>query len=155
MACHGFYILADDVSPLASDNQKLFYNPSAVSTKSGSFNTLKPYIQNFDGLPTIAFNKSKGALKYIPFPKPKNNHYHCKAIIMVNYSANSKTELKKTDIKKVLEVLISESWLSPDPKHAQQLLDWFRSIDLYQLGYSGTTSVIDTISHLFNKLDHI
>ena len=154
LASHGYYILADDVSPLGSDHQNLFFNPSAVSTKSGSFNTLKPYIQNFDALPSISFNKSKGALKYIPFPRPKNNQYPCKAIIMVNYSAYSQTELKKTDIKTVLEVLISESWLSPDPKHAQQLLDWFRSIDLYQLRYSDTASVIDTISHLFKTLDH-
>ena len=154
LASHGFYILADDVTPLGCDNQNLYYNPSAVSVKSGAFKVLKPYIQNLDDLATISFNTIKGALKYIPFPKPKDNQYPCSAIIMVNYSANSETELEKTDIKTVLEVLISESWLSPNPKHAKQLLDWLQSIALYQLHYSDTASVVDTISHLFKTLDH-
>lgn len=154
LASHGYYILADDVSPLGCDNQNLYYNPSAVSAKSGAFKVLKPHIKALDNLPIISFNKSKGTLKYIPFPRPKNNHYPCKAIIMVNYSANNATVLERTDIKTVLEVLISESWLSPDPKHAVQLLDWFGSIDLYQLHYSDTSSVIDTLSHLFKTIDH-
>lgn len=152
LALNGFYLLADDVSPLLSENKHIYYNPSAISTKAGAFDLLKPLVPNFDTLPLVTFNKSKGQLKYIPSQKPEQDHYPCRAIILVNYTPGSNTKLETVSIKTILETLIPDSWLSPNPKHAQQFLDWLSTQKLYQLTYSDTKSVTSEISTLFKQL---
>ncbi|WP_344714653.1 hypothetical protein [Winogradskyella damuponensis] len=153
LAANGFDLLADDVSPLLSKDKHIYYNPLAISIKKGAFNVLEPIVSDFDSLPLVKFNKTKGDLKYIPCEKPKNNHYPCHAIILVNYKPKAGTSLEKVSVKTILETIIPESWLSPNPKHAKQFLDWLTDIDMYQLTYSNTKSVTTEISKLFKQLN--
>ncbi|MDN3492035.1 hypothetical protein [Winogradskyella bathintestinalis] len=147
-----FHLLADDVSPLLAEDQHIYYNPSAISIKAGAFNLLQPLVSNFDKLPIVEFNKSKGKLKYIPSLKPKEDHYPCKAIILVDYQPNAATQLEHLSVKTILETIIPDSWLSPDPEHAQQFLDWLSALQFHKLTYSDTESVTDEISELFQQL---
>ncbi|GGW53205.1 hypothetical protein GCM10008085_00270 [Winogradskyella epiphytica] len=149
LTAHGFDLLADDVSPILSEDQHIYYNPAAISIKSGAFELLKTEVPNFEELPVISFTRSKGDLKYLPCKKPKRNHYPCRAIILVNYKAKAETTLERISIKQVLETIIEDSWLSPTPKHAQQFLDWLETLDLYQLTYSDTASVHSEVTKLF------
>lgn len=153
LASHGFNLVADDVSAMSSKDSNIYVNPSALSIKKGAFSTLKPIITGFDDLPITIFNKSKGHLKYVPFPSPKNNNYPCKAIVMVNYKDNTDTKLEEVRVNEILETLIPDSWLSPDPFHAKQFLDWLETISFYHLTYSDTKSVLRTLNGLFAKLD--
>ncbi|WP_179374563.1 hypothetical protein [Winogradskyella wichelsiae] len=145
-------LLADDVSPLLSKDQHIYYNPSAISIKQGAFKLLEPLVNNFNKLPIVDFNKTKGNLKYLPCTKPKQNHYPCRAIILVNYKPESKTLLEPISIKTILETIIEDSWLSPKPKHAEQFLSWLKNMKLYQLTYSDTTCVTKEVSNLFKEL---
>ncbi|WP_458628855.1 hypothetical protein [Winogradskyella sp. PC D3.3] len=154
LATNGFQLLADDVSQLLSEDQHIYYNPSSISIKQGAFNLLEPLVNNFEDLPIVEFNKIKGQLKYMPCPKPEQNHYPCRAIILVNYTPESKTIIESVSIKQVLETIIEDSWLSPNPKHAQQFLDWLETVKLYQITYSDTTSVSATISTLFKQFNY-
>lgn len=154
LATNGFELLADDVSQLLSEDQHIYYNPSSISIKQGAFNLLQPLVDNFEDLPIIEFNKIKGQLKYMPCPKPKQNHYPCRAIVLVNYTHESKTIIESVSIKQVLETIIEDSWLSPNPKHAQQFLDWLETVKLYQVTYSDTNSVSSEISALFKQFNH-
>ena len=149
LAANGYELLADDVSPMLSENSTIFHNPSAISIKEGAFGTLQPLIPDFDDLPSTLFNTTKGPLKYIPCRNPKKDSYACKAIIMVNYEPGSQTLLEPASIKDILETLIPDSWLSNHPLHAEQFLDWLASTQLYELTYSDTNSVIETISTVF------
>lgn len=153
LAANGFNLLADDVSPILSKDKHIYYNPSAISIKKGAFNLLQPLVNNFENLPIIKFNKTKGDLKYLPCAKPEKNHYPCNTIILVNYKPNSITKLEKVSVKTILETLIPDSWLSPNPKHAQQFLDWLTELEMYQLTYSNTNSVATEISKLFIQLN--
>ncbi|QNK77399.1 hypothetical protein H7F37_15050 [Winogradskyella sp. PAMC22761] len=152
LANTGLKLLADDVSPLLSKEQHIYYNPSAISIKQGAFKLLEPLVNNFDKLPIVNFNKTKGNLKYLPTIKPKQNHYPCRAIILVNYKPESKTLLEPVSIKTILETIIEDSWLSPKPKHAKQFLNWLKNMKLYQLTYSDTTCVTKEVSNLFKEL---
>lgn len=152
LAANGFELLADDVSPMLSKNRHIYYNPSAISIKEGAFTKLQSEIENFEELPITLFNKSKGQLKYIPSSYPQKDNYPCKAIIMVNYKKGSKTILEQTSIKALLETLIPDSWLSHNLTHAKQFLDWLNNINIYQLTYSNTESVINELSVLFKGL---
>ena len=149
LANNGFKLLADDVSPMLSKTKNIYFNPSAVSIKEGAFSVLDSQIQNFKNLPKIEFNKNKGLIKYLPCAKPKNSNYPCRSIIIVNYKKNASTLLEKISVKKVMETLIPDSWLSPNPIHAAKFLDWLQTIDLYKLTYSNTNEVIQEVSQLF------
>ena len=153
LAANGFNLLADDVSPMLSENKHIYYNPSAISMKEGAFNVLTPIVQNFEDLPIVKFNKTKGNLKYIPCLKPEKDHYPCNAIILVNYQPNSKTQLENISVKTILETIIPDSWLSPNPIHAQQFLDWLTEIKMYQLTYSDTSSVTSEVYKLFQQFN--
>jgi len=153
LAANGFDLLADDVSPMLSKDKHIYYNPSAISIKEGAFNLLQPLVTNFESLPIIKFNKTKGDIKYIPCLRPEEDHYPCNAIILVNYKPKSKIKLEQVSVKTILETIIPDSWLSPNPKHAQQFLDWLTELKMYQLTYSDTKNVLAEISKLFKQLN--
>ena len=152
LTANGFDLLADDISPMLSETKTIYYNPSAISIKAGAFNVLQPIINGFDNLPVVLFNKTKGPLKYIPCVKPEKDHYPCRAIVLVNYKAKTETKLETVSIKTILETLIPDSWLSPDPIHAKGFLDWLETVCIYQLTYSDTESVTQEVSKLFKQL---
>ena len=153
LTANGFDLLADDVSPMLSEDNEIYYNHSAISIKQGAFNLLEPLVSNFKDLPIVKFNKTKGNLKYIPCTKPKKDHYPCRSIILVNYKAKSETKLDPISVKTILETIIPDSWLSPNPLHARQFLDWLATLEIYQLTYSDTQSVTNEISKLFKQLN--
>jgi len=109
-------------------------------------------MKDFDSFPNTLFNKTKGVIKYVPCKSPIKDNYPCRAILMVNYSKDSKTKLELLSIKEALETLIPESWLSPKPKHARQFLYWLAQLKIYELTYSDTASVVKEISALFKTL---
>ncbi|BAO76175.1 hypothetical protein WPG_1945 [Winogradskyella sp. PG-2] len=149
LAQNGLKLLADDVSPMLSNTKHIHFNPSAISIKAGAFGILEPYIKTFKDLPEIEFNKHKGLIKYLPCEKPNKNAYASRSIIIVNYKAKSKTVLEEVSIKVLMETLIPDSWISPNPIHAKEFIDWLETINLYQLTYSDTQNVTNEISQLF------
>lgn len=152
LTAHGFELVADDVSPLVSNSKHIYHNPLALSIKQGAFDILRPLISHFDTIPTTIFNKTKGQLKYVPCSMPTKESYPCKSIVIVDYCEGSETLLKAISIKALLEILIPESWLSPNSSHAIQLLTWLKNVDFYQLTYSNTKSVTENINALFEQL---
>lgn len=151
LAANGYQLVADDVSPLSSKTANIHNNPSAISIKHGAFNVLEPMIKGFNSLPTTQLHKSKGLIKYVAPAPLKKTHYPCRQIILVNYQKDADTILKKITITKVLETLIPESWLSPNPKHAKQFLDWLQTLAFYEITYSDTESVLKEIKTIFLK----
>ncbi|MBO6881108.1 MULTISPECIES: hypothetical protein [Winogradskyella] len=151
LSANGYELLADDVSPMLAKDGHIYHNPSAISIKEGAFSVLQPLITDFENLPITVFNKNKGPLRYLPCDHPKKDNYPCKAIIMVNYEADAKTNVEPASIKTILETLIPDSWLSRHPLHAEQFLDWLKTVHLYQLTYSDTDSVITELSTIFNE----
>lgn len=154
LSAHGFELVADDVSPMLFQDGEIYYNPTAISIKEGAFEVLNPLIDKFDQLPITVFNKTKGKLKYLPCKQPSNISYPCQAIIMVNYQKGVDTVLESITVKELLETLIPESWISHNPSHSKQFLDWLESVYFYKLSYSNTKSVIEKIDALFEGLDN-
>lgn len=152
LAANDFKLVADDVSAMLVEDKFIYSNPLAISIKKGAFKTLASHIKDFNALPTVVFNKVKGQLKYVPTENTITDNYPCKAIVMVNYQKNADTHLEVISVKQVLETLIPESWLSPNPLHANQFLNWLETTETYQLTYSDTDSVISEITALFNHL---
>ncbi|NRD23252.1 hypothetical protein HNV10_08365 [Winogradskyella litoriviva] len=152
LTANGFNLLADDVSPMLSKDKAIYYNPAAISIKEGAFSILENVIDDFKDLPPILFNKQKGTLKYLPCIKPEQSHYPCNAVILVNYKENSNTILTEVSVKRMLETIIPDSWLSPKPYHAKQFLEWLSHIKVYELTYSDIKDVTKKVSYLFESL---
>jgi hypothetical protein len=152
LASHGFELVADDVSALSYRDLSIYNNPFAISVKSGAFSVLKPMVSNFDALPLISFNQNKGALKYIPFQPSKSSNYPCKAILLVNFDNNAASQLKEASVSEVLETLIPDSWLSPNPEHARAFLDWLTNVSFYKLNYSNNSFALKQINNIFETL---
>lgn len=153
LCANDFNLLADDVSPMLSEDNCIYFNPSAISIKQGAFKALNPLIPNFDSLPITKFNRTKGSIKYLPCGKPNTNSYPCQSIILVNYKNEAETALENVTVKTILETIIPDSWISPNPTHAKQFLDWLASVDFYKLTYSDSKSVTSQLSELFKQLD--
>jgi len=149
LASNGYYVLADDVSPMLAENNKIYYNPNGVSIKESATSTLKDSIPNLDDLPKVTFNKSKGPIRYYTAPQPPNTNYPCHCIILVDYTANSQTQFIEVGIDAILETLIPESWLSTNPVHAKKFLNWLDNVKFFKLTYSDNASMIKTISRVF------
>jgi hypothetical protein len=155
LASSGLQLIADDLSPMISGTNHIYYNPSAISIKQGSFSTISPHIELFEELPTVQLSKRKGLIKYIPSKHPKKNSYPCKAVILVNYQKDADTILEEISIKTLLEALISDSWLSPNPIHAREILNWLEALKIFKLTYSNTESVTKEVYNLFQQLDKL
>lgn len=154
LATHGFDLVADDISPLLSEDQCIYYNPLALSIKAGAFAVLQPFISHFDALATVQLNSHKGAIKYVPCPQPNKSHYPCKALVLVQYSPGADTLLAPVSLKTALETLIPESWLSSNAMQAKQFMAWLDSLTFYQLTYSDTQSVIKKMRSLFKAFQN-
>ncbi|WP_179343774.1 hypothetical protein [Winogradskyella ursingii] len=149
LATQGFELVADDVSPLAANDLNIYTNPAALSVKEGSFDILSPLVDGFESFETLKVNPSKGRIKYIPFPKPTQNKYTCQNIILVNYKKNAVTELESISVAQLMETLIPDTWLSPNPAHAKSFLEWLQNVNMYELTYSDTAQVTNLVTDIF------
>jgi ABC-type cobalamin/Fe3+-siderophores transport system ATPase subunit len=154
LVAHGYHLVADDISPLAKENGHIYYNPAAISIKEKAFKVLEPLLPELNALPEITFNPAKGVLKYLPCKQPKQLHYPCETLVLVNYTPNSETLLELISVKEALETIIPDSWLHPGKDHAQAFLNWLDQLNFYKLTYSDTKEMIETVSELFKQQNH-
>lgn len=141
----GYDFVADDLTPLKSNDLKVYPHPTGISIKQGAFESLHNKIPNFDRLPTTFKNVDKGNIKYIP-PKTKitdyTKGYDVKKIVVIQYQPESTTSLKPIEFDEALNVLIPDSWISPHECHARQFMDWISQLEFFSLRYSKTTEAI-------------
>ena len=148
----GYDLIADDVTPMLGENNHIYVLPAAISVKEKSFEAIKPFVKDFDKLPALYVNETKGHQKFIP-PKPLKNlnqlDYPCRNVVLVRYSHKPiKTTLKKGDIKIILEELISESWLSHSELHAKSFIKWLSKISFHELRYHHSNEAISVFNNL-------
>lgn len=152
LTLNGFNLVADDLTPLR-DDKKIYSYPAAISIKEGAFNTIETYNPNFKTEEEYFFGPKKGQVKFLK-PNNKQNFnkgYACTKIVCIDYNKNNKNSLSICNPEDALNILIPESWLSPDKNHAKQLLDWISQITFYNLSYSDTDFALKEFSSLFNS----
>lgn len=150
LMANGFDLVADDITPILSQNQKVYPYPAGVSIKSGAFKTLNTIIPDFNKLEDIYINPFKGYVKYLP---PNNESYitegiDCNTLIYVNYKSKSKTTIEPIDVSLALQILIPESWIEPSEQNAKQFINWLKKLKCYKLTYSNYKEAILKVSDL-------
>lgn len=138
----GFYLLSDDFTPMLAYTQNIFPYPAAISIKKKAFDVLETLSDKITYKTFQSPNINKGLIRYVAPLNPKFDSLPCHKIILVNYKQNSKTVLEKIDIKKALNILIPESWISPIPSHVEIFLNWLEQCVFYELSYSDNTEAV-------------
>ena len=146
----GYKVIADDLTPMLGSNQSLYAYPTSISIKEGAFPLLEPLYNDFKNYSSITLNKNKGNVKYLPLNKDvsMNIGFPCHTVVHVTYEKNVATKFEKIPLEGILQTLIPDSWLSPNPKHASNFLDWLETITAYSLTYSDIEEILPVIESI-------
>ncbi|MFL3661877.1 MAG: hypothetical protein ACI6PN_09015 [Polaribacter sp.] len=152
LQANGFTCLADDFVPVASKTREVYSFPAAISIKKNSLETLLPLYPQLENSAEYHF---KGLNKIVRYLKPNNtdflSHLPCKDLIFIKYEKNSALKYVKLSKAAAFQRLVPDSWLSPIKENAQLFLNWFASLNCYQITYSENEKMLETVSEIFNK----
>lgn len=152
LQANGFTCLADDFVPINASNQEVYSFPAAISIKKNSLATLTPIYPELETTAEFHFKKLNKIVRYL---KPNNANYKahlpCNDLVFIKYEKDS--DLKVAEIPKIdaFQKLVPDSWLSPETENAQLFLDWFSSLNCYQITYSENQKMIATVSKIFKN----
>ncbi|MFT6191384.1 MAG: hypothetical protein ACJAV8_000807 [Polaribacter sp.] len=152
LQANGFTCLADDFVPIDAEKQEVYSFPAAISIKKNSLETLLPI---YPELETSAEYNFKRLNKIVRYLKPNNTnffaHLPCKDLVFIKYQKDAMLNCKKISKIDAFQQLIPDSWLSPKKENAQKFLDWFSTLNCYQLTYSKNEEMIISVEKIFNN----
>ena len=152
LQANGFTCLADDFVPIDIYNKEVHSFPASISIKKNSLETLLPLYPELENSAEYHFKRLNKVVRYL---KPNNldflSHLPCKDLVFIKYEKNS--DLKFDEIAKIeaFQQLVPDSWLSPIKENAEIFLDWFASLNCYQITYSENKKMITTVAKIFNN----
>ncbi len=152
LMAHGWDLLADDITPMLAENQNLYRYPAGISIKEGAFPVIQSLHKDFDSLVNQISSSKKIKVKYVPPILPfgsSQKHFECHKIVMVNYEVNCDSELRECPSEKLLQTFVPDSWISPNPEHSKQFLNWLKDVKFYELNYSSNAVAIAKFEELF------
>ena len=150
LQAHGFDCIADDFVPVAAHNQDIYSFPAAISVKKSSLATLLALYPELDDSKEYDFKTTQKIVRYL---KPNNSdfssHLTCKGLVFIKYIKDAPLSCKKIDKITAFQKLVPDSWLSPIQENAAIFLDWFDSLDCFELTYSNNNEMVAQVSKLF------
>jgi len=152
LQANGFTCLADDFVPMDAKKQEVYSFPASISIKQNSLKTLIPIYPELATSTEYNFTRLNKVVRYL---KPNNTnffaHLPCNDLVFIKYEKDAKLSCKKISKIDAFQQLIPDSWLSPKKENAQLFLDWFGSLNCYQLTYSNNEEMIKTVSNIFKN----
>lgn len=151
LQAHGFTCLADDFVPVDAQKQEVYAFPAAISIKKNSLETLLPLYPELKTTAEYHFERLNKIVRYL---QPNNQDYFahlpCNDLVFIKYEKSTELQVRKIAKIDAFQQLIPDSWLSPKKENAQLFLDWFASLNCYQLTYSNNKKMIETVAKIFN-----
>ncbi|MFT5214561.1 MAG: hypothetical protein ACI9JT_000402 [Polaribacter sp.] len=148
---NGFTCLADDFVPIDSQKKEVYSFPAAISIKKNSLETLLPLYPELENSAEYHFKRLNKVVRYL---KPNNSdflsHLPCQDLVFIKYKKNSDLKFDKIANIEAFQQLVPDSWLSPIKENAEIFLDWFASLNCYQITYSENKKMIATVAKIFN-----
>ena len=148
----GFTCLADDFVPMDVEKREVYSFPASISIKKNSLETLLPIYPELETTAEYNFTRLNKIVRYL---KPNNtnyfNHLPCNDLVFIKYEKDADLTCEKISKVTAFQQLIPDSWISPKKENAEIFLDWFSSLNCYQLTYSNNDEMIATVSKIFNN----
>ena len=152
LQAHGFTCLADDFVPMAAQNCKVYRLPSAISVKKNSWPILEPFYPQLADASEYHLKAANKIVRYLPPNSTRTiQHLPCKDLVFIKYQEDSGIQFSEMPKIEAFERLIPDSWISPIATNVQQFLDWFSSVNCYQLTYSHNEKMIQQVHELFSN----
>ena len=147
----GFTCLADDFVPIDKDKKEVYSFPAAISIKKNSLKTLLPLYPELENSAEYSFERLHKIVRYL---KPNNtnllSHLPCKDLVFIKYEKNSDLKFDRISKIEAFQQLVPDSWLSPIKENAEVFLDWFDTLNCYQITYSKNKKMIASVTKIFN-----
>ena len=148
---HGFQCLADDFVPVAATNKEVYHFPAAISVKNSSLQTLAPLYPLLNDTKEYHLIRLNKRVRYLP-PNYTDTQTHlaCKDLVFIKYQKDVALSFSKISKQKAFEQLVPDSWLSPKKENAATFLEWFATLNCYQITYSQTNEMVASVTKIFN-----
>ena len=149
---HGFQCMADDFVPVAATNKEVYHFPAAISVKNSSLQTLAPLYPLLNDTKEYHLKRLNKRVRYLP-PNYTDTQTHiaCKDLVFIKYQKDVALSFSKISKQKAFEQLVPDSWLSPKKENATTFLEWFATLNCYQITYSQTNEMVASVSKIFNN----
>lgn len=148
---YGFQCMADDFVPVAAANKEVYYFPAAISVKKSSLQTLAPLYPILNNTKEHHLKRLNKRVRYLP-PNytDTQTHLSCKDLVFIKYQKDVELSFSKISKQKAFEQLVPDSWLSPKKENVTTFLEWFSTVNCYQITYSQTNEMVASVSKIFN-----
>ena len=150
---NGLDLLADDFTPMLAENQNLCRFPAAISIKENSFPLISSIYEGFDKQNLNVSTSKSINVKFLPPSKEfssSQKQFRCNKVVQVKYSSDFEgAVLTSCSSEIILQTLIPDSWVSPNPTHAEYFLNWLSGLQFFQLNYSDNELAIEKFKDLF------
>jgi len=148
---HGFQCLADDFVPVAATNKEVYHFPAAISVKNSSLQTLAPLYPLLNDTKEYHLKRLNKRVRYLP-PNYTDTQTHLayKDLVFIKYQKDVALSFSKISKQKAFEQLVPDSWLSPKKENATTFLEWFATLNCYQITYSQTNEMVASVTKIFN-----
>lgn len=152
----GYTVWADDFVPVSTGEPQVYYVPAAISIKEKAVPHLIDRFPELEHAALYHYKRLGKKVRYLPappLPKGARPYQECKGIVFVNYRAQSDHLFRELDKGEAFQRLIPDAWIAPTAESAEQFLKWLASMPCYELTYSDTAKMYQTVEYLF-KNDH-
>ena len=148
---HGFQCMADDFVPVAATNKEVYHFPAAISVKNSSLQTLAPLYPILNDTKEYHLKRLNKRVRYLP-PNYTDTQTHlaCKDLVFIKYQKDVALSFSKMSKQTAFEQLVPDSWLSPKKENATTFLEWFATLNCYQITYSQTNEMVASVTKIFN-----
>ena len=151
LQANGFTCWADDFFPIDIEKKEVYSFPASISIKKNSLQTLLPIYPELENSAEYHFKTLDKVVRYL---KSNNNdffaHLPCKDLVFIRYEKDSDIIFTKISKIDAFQKLIPDSWISPIKENAKIFLEWFVSLNCYELIYSDNSKMIQKVSKIFN-----
>ncbi len=149
LAQSGWAYWCDDMVPV--DTQKRVAPvPLSHCIKSGSWDVLAPYYKGFEKLPV--FNRCDREVRYLvtsPAPSHFSKTQPVHSLVFPLYTPGKPQRLLPiTPVEGLQRLVEAQSWISPDPAHAEEMIHWISTIPIYTLEYNSLDWAINKLNQL-------
>ena len=146
---NNYGLLCDDICAVSRNGSICLY-PNSVSVKPGSIEKVREYYDKSEFISSI--KNFKGEIEYVyPLNQTKNlkHNYPIENIVYIKFS--TKNKLEKVGIKKIIETIVNQSWLSPKKETPNSLTELLVSTNFYELEYTNDSFLVDSFNKIYDK----
>lgn len=149
LAQSGWDYWADDTVPLDC-NGRAGAVPLNHCIKSGSWEVLAPYCPTLAEQPVYQrYNREVRYLPVSPEVTDFKETMEVQGLIFPNYTEDGEQSLQPISAVQALQFIVdSQTWISPDPIHAEKMIHWISTIPAYRLEYNSLDWAIEQLAEL-------